>query len=56
MDAPVSNPILFSRFVSLKRQDANDSGMQRPKTVKKNNIYYNLSRMYPNIVGPRKRK
>jgi hypothetical protein len=29
---------------------------QRPKTVKKNTINYHLSRMYPNIVGPRKRK
>ncbi|KAN0090534.1 hypothetical protein V8E51_019113 [Hyaloscypha variabilis] len=28
----------------------------RPKTVKKNTINYHLSRMYPNIVGPRKRK
>jgi hypothetical protein len=42
--------------ISLKRQDANDCGSQRPKTVKKNNINYHLSRMYPNIVGPRKRK
>ena len=32
------------------------NGLQRPKTVKKNTINYHLSRMYPNIVGPRKRK
>ncbi|PSS24972.1 hypothetical protein M430DRAFT_133051 [Amorphotheca resinae ATCC 22711] len=28
----------------------------KPKTQKKNTINYHLSRMYPNIVGPRKRK
>lgn len=29
---------------------------QRDKNPKKNNINYHLSRMYPNIVGPHKRK
>lgn len=29
--------------------------LQRPKNQKKNTINYHLSRMYPNIVGPRKR-
>jgi hypothetical protein len=28
----------------------------RPNTQKKNTINYHLSRMYPQIVGPRKRK
>ncbi|KAG4431813.1 hypothetical protein DL95DRAFT_434876 [Leptodontidium sp. 2 PMI_412] len=28
----------------------------RPKSQKKNTINHHLSRMYPNIVGPRKRK
>jgi hypothetical protein len=28
----------------------------RPKNQKKNTINYHLSRMYPLIVGPRKRK
>ncbi|KAF8856850.1 mitochondrial ribosomal protein 10 [Acephala macrosclerotiorum] len=30
--------------------------MKRPASQKKNTINYHLSRMYPNIVGPRKRK
>lgn len=29
---------------------------QRDKNEKKNNINYHLSRMYPNIIGPHKRK
>ncbi|KAF2089732.1 mitochondrial 37S ribosomal protein YmS-T, partial [Saccharata proteae CBS 121410] len=28
----------------------------RPKAQKKNSINYHLSRMYPNIIGPHKRK
>ncbi|KAF2434526.1 mitochondrial ribosomal protein 10 [Tothia fuscella] len=28
----------------------------RPKNMKKNTINYHLSRMYPNIIGPHKRK
>ena len=35
---------------------ANGYGVQRPKDLKKNTINYHLSRMYPQIVGPRKRK
>jgi hypothetical protein len=30
--------------------------LQRPKNTKKNTINYHLSRMYPNIIGPHKRK
>jgi hypothetical protein len=52
MDAPVRYP-LFDRG---RGRCTNEMGAQRPKNVKKNNINYHLSRMYPNIVGPRKRK
>ena len=29
---------------------------KRPKNQKKNNINYHLSRLYPKIIGPHKRK
>jgi len=40
----------------FERHWADNLRLQRPTNQKKNTINYHLSRMYPNIVGPRKRK
>lgn len=35
---------------------ANGWGMQKPTVQKKSTINYHLSRLYPKLIGPHKRK
>lgn len=43
-------PLLRTRYLRA------DCGAQKPTETKKNNINYHLSRFYPQIIGPHKRK
>lgn len=44
------------QYVHLRPKTTPANTSQRDPNPKKNNINYHLSRMYPNIVGPHKRK
>lgn len=56
MDAPVRRPLKLEVPESEKTWTAANLKRQKPPKAAKNQVNYHLSRLYPKIVGPRKRK